>query len=32
VLLLGDSFTAWIATGTVLVIAGIFVFTRSGAG
>ncbi|WHZ12457.1 MAG: Permease of the drug/metabolite transporter (DMT) superfamily [Burkholderiaceae bacterium] len=28
VLLLGEPFTAWIAAGTVLVIAGIFVFTR----
>jgi drug/metabolite transporter (DMT)-like permease len=28
--LLGEPFTAWIAAGTVLVIAGIFVFTRSG--
>jgi drug/metabolite transporter (DMT)-like permease len=30
VLILGEPFTAWIAAGTVLVIAGIFVFTRSG--
>ena len=30
VLLLGEPFTAWIAAGTVLVIAGIFVFTRTG--
>ncbi|MDB5829367.1 MAG: multidrug transporter permease, partial [Variovorax sp.] len=29
-LILGEPFTAWIAAGTVLVIAGIFVFTRSG--
>ena len=29
VLLLGEPFTAWVAAGTVLVIAGIFVFTRS---
>ena len=29
VLLLGEPFTAWIAAGTVLVIAGIFVFSRS---
>ena len=28
VLLLGEPFTAWVAAGTVLVIAGIFVFTR----
>ena len=28
VLLLGEPFTAWIAAGTVLVIAGIYVFTR----
>ena len=28
VLILGEPFTAWIAVGTVLVIAGIFVFTR----
>jgi drug/metabolite transporter (DMT)-like permease len=27
--LLGEPFTAWVAAGTVLVIAGIFVFTRS---
>jgi drug/metabolite transporter (DMT)-like permease len=26
--LLGEPFTAWVAAGTVLVIAGIFVFTR----
>jgi drug/metabolite transporter (DMT)-like permease len=26
--LLGEPFTAWLAAGTVLVIAGIFVFTR----
>ena len=30
VVLLGEPFTAWVAAGTVLVIAGIFVFTRSG--
>jgi drug/metabolite transporter (DMT)-like permease len=30
VLLLGEPFTAWVAAGTVLVVAGIFVFTRSG--
>ncbi len=30
VLILGEPFTAWVAAGTVLVIAGIFVFTRSG--
>jgi len=30
VLILGEPFTAWIAAGTVLVIAGIFVFTRTG--
>jgi drug/metabolite transporter (DMT)-like permease len=29
VLILGEPFTAWIAVGTVLVIAGIFVFSRS---
>jgi drug/metabolite transporter (DMT)-like permease len=29
VLILGEPFTAWIAAGTVLVIAGIFVFSRS---
>lgn len=28
--LLGEPFTAWVAAGTVLVIAGIFVFTRRG--
>ena len=27
--LLGEPFTAWIAAGTALVIAGIFVFTRA---
>lgn len=32
VLILGEPFTAWVAAGTVLVIAGIFVFTRSGKG
>lgn len=30
VVLLGEPFTVWIAAGTVLVITGIFVFTRSG--
>jgi drug/metabolite transporter (DMT)-like permease len=30
VAILGEPFTAWVAAGTVLVIAGIFVFTRSG--
>jgi len=30
VLILGEAFTVWIAAGTALVIAGIFVFTRSG--
>jgi drug/metabolite transporter (DMT)-like permease len=30
VLLLDEPFTAWVAVGTVLVITGIFVFTRSG--
>ena len=29
VLILGESFTAWVAVGTVLVISGIYVFTRS---
>jgi drug/metabolite transporter (DMT)-like permease len=29
VLILGEPFTAWVAAGTVLVIAGIFVFTSS---
>lgn len=29
VLILGEPFTVWVAVGTVLVIAGIFVFTRS---
>jgi len=29
VLILGEPFTAWIAAGTVLVLAGIYVFTRS---
>ncbi|RYF33200.1 MAG: DMT family transporter [Comamonadaceae bacterium] len=28
--ILGEPFTVWVAAGTVLVIAGIFVFTRSG--
>jgi drug/metabolite transporter (DMT)-like permease len=31
VLILGEPFTAWIAAGTVLVIAGIFVFSRGAA-
>jgi len=30
VVILGEPFTAWTATGTLLVIAGIFVFTRTG--
>lgn len=30
VLILGEPFTVWVAAGTVLVIAGIFVFTRAG--
>ena len=30
VVILGEPFTVWVAAGTVLVIAGIFVFTRSG--
>jgi drug/metabolite transporter (DMT)-like permease len=30
VVILGEPFTAWIAAGTVLVIAGIFVFSRAG--
>jgi len=30
VVILGEPFTAWIAVGTVLVIAGIFVFSRAG--
>jgi drug/metabolite transporter (DMT)-like permease len=30
VLILGEPFTAWVAAGTVLVIAGIYVFTRAG--
>ena len=30
VVILGEPFTAWIAAGTALVIAGIFVFTRKG--
>ncbi|RZL90959.1 MAG: DMT family transporter [Variovorax sp.] len=30
VVILGEPFTAWVAAGTVLVIAGIFVFTRTG--
>ncbi len=32
VAILGEPFTAWVAAGTVLVIAGIFVFSRSGKG
>jgi drug/metabolite transporter (DMT)-like permease len=30
VVILGEPFTAWVAAGTVLVIAGIFVFSRTG--
>jgi drug/metabolite transporter (DMT)-like permease len=30
VVILGEPFTAWVAAGTVLVIAGIFVFTQAG--
>nr|WP_315428880.1 DMT family transporter [uncultured Albidiferax sp.] len=30
VLILGEPFTAWVAAGTVLVVSGIYVFTRSG--
>jgi len=30
VVVLGEPFTAWVAAGTVLVVAGIFVFSRSG--
>ena len=30
VVILGEPFTAWVAAGTVLVITGIFVFSRSG--
>jgi drug/metabolite transporter (DMT)-like permease len=30
VLILGEPFTAWVAAGTVFVIAGIFVFSRAG--
>ena len=30
VLVLGEPFTLWIAAGTVLVVTGIFVFTRTG--
>lgn len=30
VLLLGEAFTVWVAAGTLLVLAGIFVFTQSG--
>jgi drug/metabolite transporter (DMT)-like permease len=30
VLILGEPFTAWVAAGTVLVITGIFVFSRAG--
>ncbi|MDD0816635.1 DMT family transporter [Curvibacter sp. HBC28] len=32
VLILGEPFTAWVAVGSVLVLAGIFIFTRSGRG
>ena len=32
VVILGEPFTAWVAAGTLLVIAGIFVFTRSARG
>jgi drug/metabolite transporter (DMT)-like permease len=32
VLILGEPFTAWVAAGTVLVISGIFVFTRAARG
>ena len=30
IVVLGEPFTAWVAAGTVLVVAGIFVFSRSG--
>jgi drug/metabolite transporter (DMT)-like permease len=30
VVILGEPFTVWIAGGTLLVISGIFVFSRSG--
>ena len=30
VAILGEPFTAWVAAGTVLVVSGIYVFTRSG--
>jgi drug/metabolite transporter (DMT)-like permease len=30
VVILGEPFTGWVAAGTVLVVAGIYVFTRSG--
>jgi drug/metabolite transporter (DMT)-like permease len=30
VVILGEPFTVWVAAGTVLVISGIFVFSRSG--
>ena len=30
VLILGEPFTAWVAAGTVLVVSGIYVFSRSG--
>ena len=30
VVILGEPFTAWVAAGTVLVLAGIYVFTRAG--
>jgi drug/metabolite transporter (DMT)-like permease len=32
VLILGEPFTAWVAVGTVLVIAGILLFTRAAGG
>ena len=32
VVILGEPFTAWLAAGSVLVIAGIFVFSRGGSG
>jgi drug/metabolite transporter (DMT)-like permease len=31
VLILGEPFTPWVAAGTVLVVAGIYVFSRAGA-
>ncbi|WP_394791849.1 DMT family transporter [Rhodoferax sp.] len=30
IVILGEPFTAWVAAGTVLVVSGIYVFTRSG--